>query len=62
MKTKNRKPVERRKINYIVNLNGRVVKSGVAFIDFSKLKDFETQLIQEYTKRPGKDVVEIQYR
>lgn len=59
---KNNKFVEKRKIDYIINVNGRVVKSGSARVDFSKLREFELQLIQEYTKRPGKDVVEVQYR
>ena len=51
-----------RKINYIVEVNGRVVKSGVARVDFKKLQEFERGIIAEYTKRPGKDVVEVFYR
>ena len=61
-KNKTNKFVEKKRIDYIVNVNGRVVKAGSARVDFSKLQEFDMQLIQEYTKRPGKDVVEIQYR
>lgn len=52
----------KRKINYIVEVNGRVVKSGIARVDFKKLQDFERKIIAEFTKRPGKDVVEVLYR
>ena len=50
------------KINYIVEVNGRVVKSGIARVDFKKLQEFERKIIAEFTKRPGKDVVEVLYR
>ena len=51
-----------RKINYIVRVNNRVVKSGIDRVDFKKLQEFERGIIAEYTKRPGKDVVEVLYR
>jgi hypothetical protein len=50
------------KINYIVEVNGKVVKSGVTRVDLKKLRDFERGIIAEYTKRPGKDIVEVKYR
>lgn len=52
----------KRKINYIVEVNGKVVKSGVTRIDFAKIQDFERMIKAEYTKHPGKDVVEIMFR
>ena len=50
------------KINYIVEVNDRVVKSSTTRVDFKKLREFEQKIVQEYTKRPGKDVVEVKYR
>jgi hypothetical protein len=50
------------KINYIVEVNGKAVKSGWERIDMKKLQDFERKLIAEYTKRPGKDEVIIKFR
>ena len=38
----------KRKINYIVEVNGRVVKSGIARVDFKKLQEFEREIIAEY--------------
>ena len=50
------------KINYIVEVNGRTVKSGVERVDMRKLQDFERKLVAEYTKRPGKDNVLVKFR
>ena len=50
------------KINYIVEVNGRVVKSGWERVNMKKLQEFEHKLIGEYTKRPGKDEVFIKFR
>lgn len=50
------------KINYIVEVNGKGVKSGIERVDIKKLQDFERKLIAQYTKRPGKDIVEVKYR
>jgi hypothetical protein len=50
------------KINYIVEVNGKTVKSGVDRIDMKNLHDFERKLIAEYTKRPGKDEVLVKFR
>ena len=52
----------KRKINYIVEVNGKVVKSGVTRIDFNKRVEFEREIISQFTQRPGKDVVEVLYR
>lgn len=50
------------KINYIVEVNGKTVKSGWERVDMRKLQDFERKLIAEYTKRPGKDNVLVKFR
>lgn len=50
------------KINYIVEVNGKTVKSGWERVDMKKLNDFERKLVSEYTKRPGKDEVFIKFR
>lgn len=50
------------KINYIVEVNGKTVKSGVERVDMRKLYDFERKLVAEYTKRPGKDKVLVKFR
>ena len=50
------------KINYIVEVNGKTVKSGVERVDMRKLHDFERKLVAEYTKRPGKDNVLVKFR
>lgn len=50
------------KINYIVEVNGKTVKSGVERVDMRKLQDFERKLVAEYTKRPGKDIVLVKFR
>ncbi len=52
----------KRKINYIVEVNGKTVKSGWERVDMKKLNDFERKLVSEYTKRPGKDEVFIKFR
>lgn len=50
------------KINYIVEVNGKTVKSGWERVDMRKLQDFERKLVAEYTKRPGKDNVLVKFR
>lgn len=50
------------KINYIVEVNGKTVKSGWERVDMRKLQDFERKLVAEYTKRPGKDEVLVKFR
>jgi hypothetical protein len=50
-----------RKIDYMINVNGRCVKSGTDRVDFKKLQEFERELIQMYTKRPT-DNVEVLFR
>ena len=50
------------KINYIVEVNSKTVKSGVERVDMGKLQDFERKLVAEYTKRPGKDIVLVKFR
>ena len=50
------------KINYIVEVNGKTVKSGIERVNIRKLHDFERKLIAEYTKRPGKDEVFVKFR
>ena len=50
------------KINYIVEVNGKTVKSGWERVDMRKLHDFERKLVAEYTKRPGKDEVLVKFR
>jgi hypothetical protein len=50
------------KINYIVEVNGKTVKSGIERVDMRKLQDFERKLVAEYTKRPGKDTVLVKFR
>ena len=51
-----------RKIDYTVKRNGKVVKHGTTRVDFKKLKDFEIKMINEFTKNPAKDVIEIYFR
>ena len=50
------------KIKYIVEVNGKTVKSGVGLVNIRKLHHFERQLIAKYTKRPGKDEVFVKFR
>ena len=50
------------KINYIVEVNGKTVKSGWEGVDMRKLQDFKRKLVAEYTKRPGKDNVLVKFR
>lgn len=50
------------KINYIVEVNGKTVKSGWERIDMRKIQEFERKLVSEYTKRPGKDEVFVKFR
>lgn len=49
------------KINYMVEVNGRVVKSGSSIVSRKDLKNFELDLINKYrTKRT--DIVNILFR
>ena len=52
----------KRKINYIVEVNGKTVKSGWERVNMKNLQEFERKLVAEYTKRPGKDEVFIKFR
>jgi hypothetical protein len=51
----------KQKISYIVEVNGRVVKSGTDRIDFKKMREFEQKLVKQY-KVNTDDVVEILFR
>lgn len=55
------KPVNKRKISYLVEVNGKCVKSGTAMIDFSKMREFEQEIANTYRKKPT-DIIEVFYR
>lgn len=49
------------KINYLINVNGRVVKSGIARVDNRNLARFEQDTLAQY-KFSKNDKVEMLFR
>lgn len=49
------------RINYIVELNGKVVKSGKTILDNRKFNEFEREMVLKY-RRKTDDCVQVLFR